>query len=113
MLVGGGLACGILYCWHARHTEHPIIELSLLRTQTFAVATIGGNLCRFDIGASPFLLAILLQVGFGLSQFSAGMITFTSAAGAIVMKLAIGRESCRERGCQYGEISGVDGYIKK
>src|SRR3546814_14810438 len=64
-----------------------MIELSLLRTQTFAVATIGGNLCRFAIGASPFLLAILLQVGFGLSPFSAGMITFTSAAGAIVMKL--------------------------
>src|SRR3546814_19273915 len=87
MLVGGGLACGILYCWHARHTEHPIIELSLLRTQTFAVATIGGNLCRFAIGASPFLLAILLQVGFGLSPFSAWMIPFTSAAAATVLNL--------------------------
>ena len=86
-LVGVGLACGVLYCWHAKHTEHPIIDLSLLRTQTFAVATIGGNLCRFAIGASPFMLAILLQVGFGLSPFSAGMITFTSAAGAIIMKL--------------------------
>lgn len=86
-LIGTGLACGALYCWHARHTEHPIIDLSLLRIRTFAVSTIGGNLCRFAVGASPFLLAILLQVGFGLSPFSAGMITFTSAAGAIIMKL--------------------------
>src|SRR5690606_10525580 len=38
------------------------------------------------VGASPFLLAILLQVGFGLSPFSAGMITFTSAVGAMIMK---------------------------
>lgn len=86
-LVALGLLCGFLYIRHARHTAYPIIDLSLLRTQTFAVSVLGGNLCRFGSGASPFLLAILLQVGFGLSAFSAGMITFTSAAGALLMKL--------------------------
>lgn len=87
LLIAIGLTSGALYCWHARRVKHPIIDLSLLRTRTFAVATLGGNLCRFAVGASPFLLAIMLQVGFGLSPFSAGMITFTSAAGAILMKL--------------------------
>ena len=82
-----GLICGVLYIRHARHVTYPIIDLSLLRTRTFAVSVLGGNLCRFSAGASPFLLAILLQVGFGLSAFSAGMITFTSAAGAMLMKL--------------------------
>lgn len=86
LLVGVGLACGLLYIWHARRIDHPIIDLSLLRTPTFAISTLGGNLCRFAVGASPFLLAILLQVGFGLSPFSAGMITFTSAVGAMIMK---------------------------
>lgn len=86
-LLALGLGCGVLYIRHARHATYPIIDLSLLRTQTFAVSVLGGNLCRFSIGASPFLLAILLQVGFGLSAFSAGMITFTSAAGAMLMKL--------------------------
>lgn len=86
-LLGLGLVCGILYIRHARHVTYPIIDLSLLRIQTFAVSVLGGNLCRFSVGASPFLLAILLQVGFGLSAFSAGMITFTSAAGAMLMKL--------------------------
>src|SRR5690606_21529638 len=85
-MVAVGLACGALYIWHARRTEHPIIDLSLLRVPTFAIATLGGNLCRFAVGASPFLLAILLQVGFGLTPFSAGMITFTGAAGAMIMK---------------------------
>ncbi|MGA0582314.1 MAG: DHA2 family efflux MFS transporter permease subunit [Castellaniella sp.] len=82
-----GVGCGVLYIRHARHVTYPIIDLSLLRTRTFAVSVLGGNLCRFSVGASPFLLAILLQVGFGLSAFSAGMITFTSAAGAMLMKL--------------------------
>lgn len=86
-LLALGLGCGALYVRHARHADYPIIDLSLLRTQTFAVSVLGGNLCRFSVGASPFLLAILLQVGFGLSAFSAGMITFTSAAGAMLMKL--------------------------
>ncbi len=87
ILIGTGLACGLLYTWHAKHAAYPIIDLNLLRIPTFAIATLGGNLCRFAIGAMPFLLAILLQVGFGLSAFSAGMITFTSAAGSMLMKL--------------------------
>lgn len=87
LLLGTGLVCGLLYIWHAKYAKHPIIDLTLLRTPTFAISVLGGNLCRFAVGASPFLLALLLQVGFGLSPFAAGMITFTSAAGAIIMKL--------------------------
>lgn len=86
-LIALGLICGALYIWHARRAANPIIDLSLLRVPTFAIATLGGNLCRFSIGATPFLLAIMLQVGFGLSAFAAGLITFTSAAGALLMKL--------------------------
>lgn len=86
-LIGIGLACGLLYIWHAHRIDHPIIDLSLLKVPTFSIATLGGNLCRFAVGATPFLLAILLQVGFGLSPFSAGMITFTGAIGSIAMKL--------------------------
>jgi len=86
-LLGTGLLSGLLYWWHARRASDPILDLGLLRTQTFAVSVLGGNLCRFAVGATPFLLAILLQVGFGLSALSTGLITFTSAAGSMVMKL--------------------------
>jgi len=85
-LIAVGIVCGLLYGVHARRTEHPIIDLSLMRIPTFAISTLGGNLCRFAVGATPFLLAMLLQVGFGLSPFSAGLITFASAAGALLMK---------------------------
>lgn len=81
-----GLACGGLYVWHARRAAHPILDLTLLREPTFAISVLGGNLCRFAVGAMPFLLAVQLQVGFGLSPFSAGLITFASAAGALLMK---------------------------
>jgi len=85
MLVGGGL-CALLYVFHARRTPNAILDLSLMKIQTFTASTVGGLFSRLVIGASPFLLALLLQLGFGLSAFRAGLLTFASAAGALVMK---------------------------
>ncbi len=85
-LLALGFGCGALYVRHSRRVAHPIIDLSLLRIPTFSISTLGGNLCRFTVGGTPFLLAMLLQVGFGMSPFQAGMITFAGAAGAMLMK---------------------------
>ena len=38
------------------------------------------------MGATPFLLPLLLQVGFGMTPFRSGLITFAAAIGAIAMK---------------------------
>jgi len=43
-------------------------------------------LFRTGIGAIPFLLPLMLQVGFGASALQSGLITFASSAGALVMK---------------------------
>ena len=86
-IIGGGVVCTALYVLHARRSKHPIINLKLIGIPTFAVATMGGGLFRMGIGALPFLLAMLLQLVFGLSPFASGMLTFTSAAGALVMKI--------------------------
>ena len=81
-----GIACAALFVLHARRHADPILDLSLLSIPTFEISTLAGNLCRFAIGATPFLLAMLLQVGFGLSAISAGLITFVGAVGAMMMK---------------------------
>jgi len=39
------------------------------------------------LGALPFLLPLMLQVGFGLDPLSSGLLTFASAAGAMTMKM--------------------------
>ncbi len=85
VMAAGGL-CMALYILHSRRMDYPIIDLGLLKIPTFLVATLGGGLYRMGIGALPFLLAMLLQVVFGLSPFASGMLTFTSAAGALFMK---------------------------
>ena len=56
-----------------------------------APAIIGGFLFRLGIGALPFLLPLLMQVGFGLSPFQSGLVTFSSAVGAMGMKTLAAR----------------------
>jgi len=84
-LVAGGLCLG-LYVIHSGRIPNPILDLALMRIPTFAEATVSGSLARLGIGALPFLLAMLLQIVFGLTPFGSGMITFSSAAGALLMK---------------------------
>ena len=89
ILAAGGLCMGLYYL-HTRRTPYPMVDLSLLRIPTFAFATLLGGLFRLGIGSLPFLLAMLLQLVFGLSPFAAGLLTFTAAAGALSMKVAAG-----------------------
>jgi len=85
-MLAGGAVCATLYVFHARRTPNAILDLSLLKIRTFTASTVGGLFSRLIIGASPFLLALLLQIGFGLSAFQAGLLTFAGAAGALLMK---------------------------
>jgi len=86
-----GATCTVLYVRHARRVAHPIIDLALFRIPTYAAASIGGFLFRMGLGAFPFLLALMLQVGFGLDALSSGLLTFASAAGAMTMKMTAAR----------------------
>jgi hypothetical protein len=57
-----------------------------MRLPCFGVALSAMMPFRIGIGAIPFLLPMMLQVGFGDSAVQSGMITFASSAGALVMK---------------------------
>jgi MFS family permease len=85
-LTGGAIGLA-LYVLHTRVHAYPIIDLTLLRIPTFGAAIVGGSLFRIGIGALPFLLPLMLQLGFGLSPLASGLLTFTSAAGAMTMKM--------------------------
>jgi EmrB/QacA subfamily drug resistance transporter len=75
------------YMVHARHTPSPVIDLTLFRLPTFSASITGGFVFRIGIGALPFLLPLMLQIGFGMTPFQSGLITFTSAIGAMGMKV--------------------------
>lgn len=81
-----GLAFGGLYLRHARRTEAPLLDLSLLRVRTFAMVIWGGTLFRLGTASLPFLLVLLFQVGYGLSALEAGLLTFAGGVGALMIK---------------------------
>ena len=90
-LVGVGTISMTLYVMHARRTGSPVLDFSMLNLATLRAAIIGGFLFRLGIGALPFLLPLLMQVGFGLSPFQSGLVTFASAVGAMGMKTLAAR----------------------
>jgi EmrB/QacA subfamily drug resistance transporter len=90
-LVGIGTISMTLYVIHARRTASPVLDFALLRLPTMRASIIGGFLFRLGIGALPFLLPLLMQVGFGLSPLRSGLVTFASAVGAMGMKTLAAR----------------------
>jgi EmrB/QacA subfamily drug resistance transporter len=89
LMAGGALAL-VIYVRHARHVVNPLLDLSLLKLPTFRAGVVGGFMFRVGIGAIPFLLPLMLQVGFGYNPLHSGLLTFAAALGALVMKTTAG-----------------------
>jgi len=81
-----GLGVGILAVRHCRRVQRPAVDFSLLRIPGFNQATLAGSLFRTGAGTTPFLVPMLLQLGFGNSASQAGLVSFASALGALAMK---------------------------
>jgi EmrB/QacA subfamily drug resistance transporter len=90
-LIAGGTAATVAYIIHAKRAPAPVLDLSLFKLPTFRAGVGGGFIFRVGAGALPFLLPLLLQIGFGRTPFQSGMITLSSAAGAMMMKTAVPR----------------------
>ena len=89
--VAVGLGTGLAYLRHARGHPDPILDLRLFRYPLFRSAILGGSLFRLGMGATNFLLPLMLQLGFGLTPFESGLVTFVAAAGAITSKFGVQR----------------------
>ena len=88
---GIGIVFSALYIRHARATPKPLLDLSLFKLATFDAGVIGGSLFRIGMGASAFLVPLMLQIGLGIDPLRAGLITLAGALGALSMKALAGR----------------------
>jgi EmrB/QacA subfamily drug resistance transporter len=84
------IAIAGIYAWHARRREDPVLDLRLLSIRTFRIGTVTGGFARMGLDAAPFLLPLLFQVGFGLSPLRAGLLTFSSSLGAMLVRFFSG-----------------------
>ena len=85
-IILGGLLMGVVAFQHAKRHPHPLVDVSTLKIPTFSVTVVTGSFTRIGIGAVPYLMPLLFQVGFGLSAFKSGLLLLASALGNLGMK---------------------------
>jgi EmrB/QacA subfamily drug resistance transporter len=76
----------VAYVRHAATAAHPLLDLRLFKLISFDAGITGGAFFRIGVGASAFLLPLMLQIGFGLDPLSAGFLVFATSIGALFMK---------------------------
>ncbi len=85
-LVGLSVLFFIFYLKHFRKTSLPLIDLNLFKIRTLRIGLTGSLFTRLGVSGVPFLLPLMLQVGFGYSASTAGLLLIPSAVATIVIK---------------------------
>ncbi|WP_029685113.1 DHA2 family efflux MFS transporter permease subunit [Tatumella saanichensis] len=87
----GGIVLLLIYIKHAHHHRAPLIGLPMFKTHTFSIGIAGNIATRLGTGSVPFLMPLMLQVGFGYSALLAGCIMVPTAIGSILAKSLVTR----------------------
>src|SRR5918998_1520319 len=83
-----GIVLATIYVPNIREDDTPPLDLVgfLLSGLGLALLMLGFALFRIGVGSIPFLLPLMLQIGFGLNPLASGSLTFIAAVGALFMK---------------------------
>ncbi|MER1975933.1 MULTISPECIES: multidrug transporter subunit MdtD [Pseudocitrobacter] len=88
-IIGISILLLLAYIRHARRHPSPLISLSLFKTRTFSVGIAGNLATRLGTGCVPFLMPLMLQVGFGYPALIAGCMMAPTALGSILAKSTV------------------------
>jgi MFS family permease len=79
------LTAAVLYLLRV---PRPLLDLRILRIRTYRVTALGGSAFRAVISATPFLLALFFQLGFGWTAARAGLVVVALFSGNVAIKPA-------------------------
>lgn len=89
------LSCGLLFLYlyyrHAKGSDNALVPLSLFHIRTFRLGTAANLIFRISASGIPFLLPLMLQVGFGYSAAAAGWMIAPIAVSSLLTKPLIAR----------------------
>jgi EmrB/QacA subfamily drug resistance transporter len=89
LIILGGMLLLMAYIWHARRHPAPLIALPMFKTRTFSVGIAGNLASRLGTGCVPFLMPLMLQVGFGYTALIAGCMMAPTAFGSLLAKSTV------------------------
>jgi EmrB/QacA subfamily drug resistance transporter len=86
-LLAASAVVGFLAVRHVRTTRHPLVSLDALKLRSFFVSCIsGGTISRAAISATPFLLPLMFQLGYGYSPVQSGLLLLVYMLANLAMK---------------------------
>lgn len=85
-LMGAGASLFLAYLQHMKTCPFPVLDFRLMRVPTFRVSVFSGAASRLAVGALPFLMPALLQIGMGLDPVRSGLIVFAAPIGAMCIR---------------------------
>jgi len=81
-----GMTSLALYLLRSRIVRHQVIDIELLSVGSFRAALMGGFFFRLGMGAWPFLLSLLTQIGLRQSSFHSGILVSSTTLGALLAR---------------------------
>ena len=95
----------LAFVWHELHTEHPVVDLRILKSMQFTAGVAFGGALGLCLYATVFVLPVYLQVLQGFTANQTGMVILPGAlASAFTMAI-----TSRTRGKMDGRILVVAG----
>lgn len=85
-LAAAGAVMIALYVLRLRWIDNPVLDLGLLKLRSVEISVFGGFLFRTSLGAMPFLLPLLFQLGFGMSPLQSGFLVIATSIGVLLVK---------------------------
>jgi EmrB/QacA subfamily drug resistance transporter len=90
LLFAAAAAVFLVYIRSMRGRADPALDLRLLRIPSFRTGVLSGGISRIGLNCVPFLLPLMLQLGFGYSPVHSGFLTFIGSLGTILIRPLVG-----------------------
>src|SRR6267378_1722472 len=95
----------VSFVWHELHTEHPVVDLRILKSMQFSAGVLFGGALGLSLYATVFVLPVYLQSLLGFTANKTGMVILP---GALASEFTMAATS-RARGKLDGRILVVAG----
>ncbi|HEX6859907.1 MAG TPA: MFS transporter [Caulobacteraceae bacterium] len=86
VVIAAAVVALVAYILQARAKTRPILDLGLFKLPTYRASVLGGTMVRLGVGAGPFLLPLLLQVGLGWTPLQQGSVTLAGGLGVLAAR---------------------------
>ena len=90
-LVIAGIILILLFCWRQKKLEHPMLEIRVLKSRNFTIATFVGMVAQASVVCSGILMPIYIQTVLGYSSIVSGLVVLPGAVLSAGVNLIAGK----------------------